>query len=165
MCVSCLRRTGVHSPSSHLLNALGQAFFSIGIRHGRVRDLRQLPRCGNAHPAAAMLSSSSIRVSVVAGLAVFPASCFRWRSGAGPGLAFGDVSANLQQMPAFDSRAAVSSFLLSAAALASMVSLLETCVAYRYTAEALPIARDRVLTAVIFALGLPSALGHGAVPG
>src|SRR5690606_29189293 len=55
-------------------------------------------------------------------------------------------------------------FLLSAAALSSMISLLETCVAYAVRRRGATRVRATVLmTALILVLGLPSALGHGAV--
>jgi NSS family neurotransmitter:Na+ symporter len=149
------------------LNALGQAFFSIGIGMAVFVTYGSYLGAGTRIPAAAMIIVIIDTVfSVVAGLAVFPAVfAFGGDPAAGPGLAFVTFPQILQQMPAGRLIGPLFFFLLSAAALASMVSLLETCVAYAvHRRGAGRMRATAVLTAVIFALGLPSALGHGAVP-
>jgi NSS family neurotransmitter:Na+ symporter len=149
------------------LNALGQAFFSIGIGMAVFVTYGSYLGAGTRIPAAATIIVVIDTVfSVVAGLAVFPAVfAFGGDPAAGPGLAFVTFPQILQQMPAGRIIGPLFFFLLSAAALASMISLLETCVAYAVHRRAAGRIRATVLmTVVIFALGLPSALGHGAVP-
>ena len=149
------------------LNALGQAFFSIGIGMAVFVTYGSYLGAGTRIPAAATIIVVIDTVfSVVAGLAVFPAVfAFGSDPAAGPGLAFVTFPQILQQMPAGRIIGPLFFFLLSAAALASMISLLETCVAYAVHRRAAGRIRSTVLmTVVIFALGLPSALGHGAVP-
>ncbi len=149
------------------LNALGQAFFSIGIGMAVFVTYGSYLGSGTRIPAAAaIIVVIDTLFSVVAGLAVFPAVfAFGGDPAAGPGLAFVTFPQILQQMPAGRVVAPLFFFLLSAAALASMISLLETCVAYaihrRGTGR---LTATVAMTVVIFALGLPSALGHGAVP-
>lgn len=149
------------------LNALGQAFFSIGIGMAVFVTYGGYLGAGTRIPAAALIIVViDTLFSIVAGLAVFPAVfAFGGDPAAGPGLAFVTFPQILQQMPAGRIIGPLFFFLLSAAALSSMISLLETCVAYavhRRSARRIP--ATVLMTAVIFALGLPSALGHGAVP-
>ena len=149
------------------LNALGQAFFSIGIGMAVFVTYGGYLSVGTRIPAAAtIIVVIDTLFSIVAGLAVFPAVfAFGGDPAAGPGLAFVTFPQILQQMPAGRIIGPLFFFLLTAAALASMISLLETCVAYAvHRRGAGRIGATVMMTTVIFALGLPSALGHGAVP-
>lgn len=149
------------------LNALGQAFFSIGIGMAVFVTYGGYLGAGTRIPAAAtIIVVIDTMFSIVAGLAVFPAVfAFDSDPAAGPGLAFVTFPQILQQMPAGRIIGPLFFFLLTAAALASMISLLETCVAYAVHRRGAGRIRATVMmTTVIFALGLPSALGHGAVP-
>jgi NSS family neurotransmitter:Na+ symporter len=148
------------------LNALGQAFFSIGIGMavfvtygGYLRSSVRIPA------AAAIIVIVDTLFSIAAGLAVFPAVfAFGGDPASGPGLAFVAFPQILQQMPAGRIVGPTFFFLLSAAALSSMISLLETCVAYGVRRRgAARVRATALMTALIFVLGLPSALGHGAV--
>jgi len=148
------------------LNALGQAFFSIGIGMavfvtygGYLQSSVRIPA------AAAIIVVMDTLFSIAAGLAVFPAVfAFGGDPASGPGLAFVAFPQILQKMPGGHIVGPTFFFLLTAAALSSMISLLETCIAYAMHRRGVPRARATMLmTALIFLLGLPSALGHGAV--
>jgi NSS family neurotransmitter:Na+ symporter len=148
------------------LNALGQAFFSIGIGMAVfVTYGSYLGPSVRIPAAAAIIVIVDTLFSIVAGLAVFPAVfAFGGDPASGPGLAFVVFPQILQQMPVGHFIGPLFFFLLSAAGLASMISLLETCVAYAmHRRGATRVRATLLMTAIIFILGLPSALGHGAV--
>ena len=148
------------------LNALGQAFFSIGIGMAVFVTYGSYLGAGTRIPAAATIIVVIDTVfSIVAGLAVFPAVfAFGGDPAAGPGLAFVTFPQILQQMPAGRVIGPLFFFLLSAAALASMISLLEACVACAINRGGIGRKSATIaMTVVIFVLGLPAALGHGAV--
>lgn len=148
------------------LNALGQAFFSIGIGMavfvtygGYLQSSVRIPT------AAALIVVLDTLFSVAAGLAIFPAVfAFGGDPASGPGLAFVAFPQILQKMPGGHVIGPVFFFLLAAAGLASMISLLETCVAYAVQRRGVGRrAATALMTLLIFVLGLPSALGHGGV--
>ena len=148
------------------LNALGQAFFSIGIGMAVFVTYGSYLGTATRIPAAAtIIVVIDTLFSLAAGLAVFPAVfAFGGDPAAGPGLAFVTFPQILQQMPAGRVVGPLFFFLLTAAALSSMVSLLETCVAcavHRGGFRRMP--ATMAMTACIFVVGLPAALGHGAV--
>lgn len=149
------------------LSALGQAFFSIGIGMAVFVTYGSYLQSSVRIPAAAtLIVVIDTLFSIAAGLAVFPAVfAFGGNPASGPGLAFIVFPQILQKMPAGHIVGPIFFFLLSAAALASMISLLETCVAYAIRRRGATRGRaTALLTVMIFVLGLPSALGHGAVP-
>jgi NSS family neurotransmitter:Na+ symporter len=146
------------------LNALGQAFFSLGVgmavfvTYGSYvrRDIR-LPAS-----AAAIVAGDTL-FAMVAGLAIFPAVfALGGDPGAGPRLAFITFPQILLEMPAGRWIGIIFFFLLSAAAVTSMISLLEVPVAY--AANRLHYARPAAtwtIAGAIFILGIPSALSYG----
>lgn len=147
------------------LNALGQAFFSIGIGMAVFVTYGSYLQSSVRIPAAAtLIVILDTLFSIAAGLAVFPAVfAFGGDPASGPGLAFVAFPQILQQMPAGHVVGPTFFFLLSAAALSSMISLLETCVAYAVRRrDATRVRATALMTVLIFVLGLPSALGHGA---
>ncbi len=148
------------------LNALGQAFFSIGIGMAVFVTYGSYLQSSVRIPAAAaIIVVMDTLFSIAAGLAVFPAVfAFGGDPASGPGLAFVAFPQILQKMPAGHIIGPTFFFLLSAAALSSMISLLETCVAYGIRRRgATRVRATALMTGLIFVLGLPSALGHGAV--
>jgi len=149
-----------------MLAALGQAFFSIGIGAAVFVTYGGYMRhqFGIATSAGVIVLGDML-FALVAGLAIFPAIFALGGSpAAGPQLAFVVLPQVVQSMPGGAVVAAVFFFLLSAAALTSMVSLLEVPVAVAI--QRLGLGRWRAAAGIglaIAALGLPSALSHGAL--
>ena len=144
--------------------ALGQAFFSLGVGMAVFMTYGSyLPR-GVALPAsAAAVVAGDTLFAVVAGLAVFPGVfAFGLDPTAGPELAFITLPQIFLAMPGGRVVGTLFFLLLTAAALTSMVSLLEVPVAVAMRRLGV---RRRAATAaatvLVFALGLPSALGFG----
>lgn len=148
------------------LNALGQAFFSLGVgmavfvTYGSYlgRDIR-LPG------AAVTIAAGDTLFAMVAGLAIFPAVfALGGDPAAGPRLAFITFPQVLLQMPGGTWIGMIFFLLLTAAALTSMISLLEVPVAV--AVERLGLSRGRaalVISAMVFLLGVPSALSYGVL--
>jgi len=115
--------------------------------------------------AAATVAVGDTAFAMVAGLAIFPAVfALGGDPAAGPRLAFIAFPQVLAQMPGGTWIGVVFFLLLSAAALTSMISLLEVPVAV-VTARA-KMSRPRAalaVTAAIFVLGVPSALSYGVL--
>lgn len=148
------------------LNALGQAFFSLGVgmavfvTYGSYlgRDIR-IPG------AAVTIAAGDTLFAIVAGLAIFPAVfALGGDPAAGPRLAFITFPQVLLQMPGGTWIGVIFFLLLTAAALTSMISLLEVPVAV--AAERLGMSRKRaalVISGGVFLLGVPSALSYGVL--
>ncbi|MCC7427311.1 MAG: sodium-dependent transporter [Alphaproteobacteria bacterium] len=150
------------------LNALGQAFFSLGVGMavfvtygGYLGSQTGIPR------SAATVVIGDTAFALVAGLAVFPAVfALGGDPAAGPRLAFITFPQILLDMPAGRIVGTVFFLLLSAAALTSMISLLEVAVAVLVarTGWSRPRA-TAIVAAALFLLGMPSALGYGTLRG
>lgn len=148
--------------------ALGQAFFSLGvgmavfIAYGSyLSPTTRLP------VGAATVALGDTTFAIVAGLAIFPAVfALGGDPAAGPQLAFITIPQILLETPGGRIVGPVFFFLLSAAALTSMVSLLDAASAV--ARHRLGWSRRRAATLValaIFALGTPSALSYGVLAG
>lgn len=146
--------------------ALGQAFFSLGIgmavfaTYGSYMPHHfSLPRC------AAVTVAGDTLFAVIAGLAIFPGVfAFGVDPAAGPELAFITLPQIFLKMPGGMFIGAVFFFLLSAAALTSMVSLLEVPVAA--VIHRTGVSRRTTtwgMALLIFVLGIPSALSQGVL--
>lgn len=151
-----------------LLAALGQAFFSIGvgmaiyITYGSY--MRQnFPIAGSA----ATIVGGDTLFAIIAGLAIFPVVfALGADPAAGPQLAFITLPQVFLAMPGGALVGPVFFFLLTAAALTSMVSLLEVPVAtavHRFGFRRRPAVL--AIGAAICLLGAPSALSYGALGG
>lgn len=150
------------------LAALGQAFFSLGVGMAVMVTYASYMQRGHKIPRSAVfIVSGDTLFAVVAGLAIFPTVfAFGMNPAAGPELAFITLPQIFLQMPAGYIVGPVFFLLLVAAALTSMVSLLEVPVAFavhrlgveRRTATA-------VIGAVIYFIGIPSSLSYGALKG
>lgn len=147
-----------------LVAAVGQAFFSIGI--GMAVFITYASYLGPAtrlpRSAVAIVAGDTL-FAVVAGLAIFPAVfAFGMDPSAGPELAFITLPQIFLAMPGGKFVGAVFFGLLVAAAVTSMVSLLEVpvaCIVHRTR-----IVRRRAVALIGFAafvLGIPSALSFG----
>jgi NSS family neurotransmitter:Na+ symporter len=151
-----------------ILAALGQAFFSIGVgmavyvTYGAyMRQEHQVVR------AAIVIVAADTLFAVIAGLAIFPAVfAMGGDPAAGPELAFITLPQIFLAMPAGRLIGAVFFFLLSAAALTSMISLLEVPVAAVMHRWRIPRTAAVALTGGAICLaGLPAALGYGLLAG
>lgn len=150
-------------PSIYLA-ALGQAFFSIGIGMAVFVTYGGYLTGGIRIPGATVaIVVVDTLFSIAAGLAVFPAVfAFGLDPASGPRLAFVIFPEILQQMPLGRIIGPLFFFLLSAAALASMISLLEAPVAYAVHRRGMSRSRATTIAAVaVFIGGMPSALSYG----
>jgi NSS family neurotransmitter:Na+ symporter len=144
--------------------ALGQAFFSLGVGMAVFATYGSYMPPGFSLPACAALTVTGDTVfAVVAGLAIFPGVfAFGVDPAAGPELAFITLPQIFLKMPGGLVIGAVFFFLLSAAALTSMVSLLEVPVAA--VLHRTRLGRRRTawgMGLLVFLIGMPSALGFG----
>lgn len=118
--------------SNSILEALGQAFFSLSIGMGTlitygsyIRKSENLPK------SAVIVSFSDTLVAVLAGVAIFPAVfAFGIAPGSGPELVFKTLPMIFQQMTGGMVFAALFFILLLVAALTSSISILEVVVVY-----------------------------------
>ena len=122
-----------------------------------------MPRSFRLPRSAVAIAIGDSCFAIVAGLAVFPAVfSFGIDPTSGPELAFITLPQIFLQMPGGVLLGAAFFFLLSAAALTSMVSLLEVPVAM--LVQRLAVSRRRataLVGATALVLGLPSALSFG----
>lgn len=149
-----------------ILAALGQAFFSIGIgmavyvTYGSY--MRQEHRVLRS---AVVIVVADTTFAIVAGLAIFPAIfAMGGDPAAGPELAFITLPQIFLTMPAGRWVGAIFFFLLAAAALTSMISLLEVPVAavmHRWRVHRT--AAVAMTAGAILLAGLPSALSYGVL--
>lgn len=146
------------------LAAMGQAFFSLGvgmalfITYGSYLSRKsRLP-----HGALAIVAGDSL-LAIVAGVAIFGAVFAAGMDpAAGPELAFITLPQTFLSMPGGVAVGAMFFLLLSAAALTSMVSMLEVAVAY--WSRVLGLGRTPVASGVgliSFCIGVPASLGFG----
>jgi neurotransmitter:Na+ symporter, NSS family len=149
---------------SVLVAAVGQAFFSIGV--GMAVFITYASYLGPAtrlpRSAVAIVAGDTL-FAVVAGLAIFPAVfAFGMDPRAGPELAFITLPQIFLAMPGGKFVGAVFFGLLVAAAMTSMVSLLEVPVACLVHRTRMGRRRAVALIGTIaFVLGIPSALSFG----
>jgi neurotransmitter:Na+ symporter, NSS family len=148
------------------LAALGQAFFSLGVGMAVMVTYGSYMQRQHRIPASAgLIVGGDTLFAIVAGLAIFPTVfAFGMNPAAGPELAFITLPQIFLQMPGGMIVGPVFFFLLVAAAMTSMVSLLEVPVAFAI--HRLPVTRRMasiVIGLAIFVLGIPSALSYGAL--
>lgn len=146
------------------LNALGQAFFSLGVGMAVfITYAGYLDRRTSIPRAALAVAAGDTAFAIVAGLAIFPAVfAFGGDPAAGPRLAFITLPQVFVQMPGGIVIGLVFFLLLVAAALTSMMSLLEVPVSV--LVHRWQLSRARAVTIVslaVFLAGLPSALSYG----
>lgn len=146
--------------------AFGQAFFSLSVGFGvLVTYGSYLDRKDDITQSAVLITVADLAVALLAGLVIFPVVfSFGLEPAAGAELAFTTLPAAFEQMPGGRLLAPAFFALLFAAALTSSVAMLEVNVAA--VAERTRLTRRQstaVLTALVIALGLPSALSYSAV--
>lgn len=155
--------SALRSPSVYL-GALGQAFFSIGIGMaifitygGYLAPEQPIPS------AAGTIALGDTVVAVLAGCAIFPAVfAFGLDPAAGPQLVFVTLPQIFLAMPFGRLVGSLFFLLLIAAALTSMISLLEASVALAIRVLGLPRwSAAMALGILIFTAGIPAAAGFG----
>lgn len=155
-----LRDPGVYAA------ALGQAFFTLGMGMAFfVTYGSYMPRTFSIPASAGIVAAGDTLFALIAGLAIFPAVfALGGNPAAGPELAFITLPQVFLKMPAGTIIGAVFFLLLATAAITSMVALLEISVAAM--TRRLRLSRQRataVMGAVVFLIGLPSALSFGVL--
>lgn len=153
--------------SKTLLAALGQAFFSLSLGMGAMITYGSyITKKVSLPQSAATVTFLDTAIAFLAGFVIFPTVfAFGIEPGAGPGLTFITLPSVFAMMPGGQIWSAMFFLLLFIAALTSAISLLEVVVAYVTDAQGWPRHKaSLVIGAVIFLLGIPSALSNGAVP-
>ncbi|MEL7587025.1 MAG: sodium-dependent transporter [Prolixibacteraceae bacterium] len=142
--------------SEAVLVALGQAFFSLSLGMGTLITYGSYIAKNNNLPQTALsVSMADTAISVLAGIAIFPAVfAFGIEPSSGPGLVFITLPNVFQQMPGGYFFSVLFFILLALAALTSSISILEVVVAYFH--EELKMKRN---LATVFATLLTTLLG------
>ena len=154
---------------STLFSALSQAFFSLSLGMGAIITYGSyFSKSDSIVSSAALVTTTDMLIAFLSGLLVFPLVFFQGiEPTQGPGLVFVTMPAIFQEMGTAIGPLVGGTFflLLCFAALTSTVSLLEVPVAYLKDEFRLRRgAAVALLAGVIFLLGLPSMLAHGATP-
>lgn len=149
-----------------ILDALGQAFFSLSLGMGAMITYGSyLSKRDNVATSAVCVSFFDTLIAVMAGLLIFPALFAAGMDpAAGPGLVFEVLPVIFAGLPGGTLIGAAFFLLLSVAALTSTISLLEVVTAYLVDEK--HILRRRavwIVAGLASALGIPSALSLGAV--
>jgi neurotransmitter:Na+ symporter, NSS family len=155
------------SPDVYLA-ATGQAFFSLGVGMAIfITYGSYLSRQQSIPAATGVIVVGDTLFAVIAGVAIFPAVfAFGLNPAAGPKLAFITLPQLFLVMPGGGAIGPLFFFLLTAAALTSMVSILEVPVAYAMRRWGMGRRTAAVgIGAVIFIVGIPAALGYGVLDG
>jgi neurotransmitter:Na+ symporter, NSS family len=147
-----------------ILQALGQAFFSLSIGMGTLITYGSyIKKKENLSTTAFAVSAADTLIAILAGVAILPAVfAFGIDADAGPGLVFITLPNIFQQMPGGYFWALLFFILLAVAALTSTVSILEVVVAY--LTEELNISRKLstvVATFTVSILGVLCTLSQG----
>ena len=149
-----------------LLDALGQAFFSLSLGMGAMITYGSyLSKRDNIVTSGLCVSFFDTLIAVMAGLLIFPALFANGMDPAGgTGLVFEVLPVIFAKLPGGALIGAAFFLLLAVAALTSTISLLE--VATAYLVDEKHILRRRavwIVAAIALVLGIPSALSLGAV--
>ncbi|GAB4141352.1 MAG: sodium-dependent transporter [Sphingomonadales bacterium] len=144
-----------------LLQALGQAFFSLSLAMGAIMTYgAYVPENVSLPRSALVIASADTAVALLAGLAIFPIVFhYGLDLAAGPGLIFETLPIAFGQMPGGRFVGTAFFVLLSIAALTSSISLLEPMVSWLEEHRGMPRAGSAVgAGAVAFVLGLGTVL-------
>jgi NSS family neurotransmitter:Na+ symporter len=154
-----------------VLIALGHAFFTLSLGMGAMITYGSyLKRDDNIFASSVWITGLDTLVSIMSCLMIFPAVfAMGFEPGEGPGLVFQVVPAVFHRLPAGPFWGVLFFVLLSVAALASGISLLEVVTAWLVDERRWPRRRAAVLMgALIFALGCLTAVSlddWSALPG
>lgn len=152
--------------TSTILEALGQAFFSLSIGMGTLITYASYFRKNdNMGTTALSVAIADSLIAVLAGIAIFPAVfAFGIAPGSGEGLVYITLPNIFQQMAGGYFFSLLFFILLAVAALTSTISVLEVIVAY--FVEELKMSRKRatwLATLSVSVLGVMCALSWGAM--
>ena len=147
--------------SDTLLQAMGQAFFSLSLGMGSIMAYgAYMPKDQQVVNSSFTVASLDTLIAMLAGLAIFPIIfAFNLEPNSGPGLVFVSMLSAFNQMQFGQLIGPLFFILLSVAALSSSISLLEPGVAY--LAEEGILSRKRsaeIISFFIWILGIGSVL-------
>tara|TARA_X000000950_G_scaffold94141_1_gene118583 strand:- start:397 stop:1740 length:1344 start_codon:yes stop_codon:yes gene_type:complete len=147
--------------SETLLQAMGQAFFSLSLGMGSIMAYgAYMPKDQKVINTSFTVGSLDTLIAMLAGLAIFPIIfAFNLEPNSGPGLVFISILSAFNQMQFGQIIGPLFFMLLSIAALSSSISLLEPGVAYLAEEDILSRKRSaQVISIFIWILGIGSAL-------
>ena len=152
--------------SATVLEALGQAFFSLSLGMGTMITYGSyIGKKENLQSTALEVSIADTLVAILAGVAIFPAVfAFKIEPSAGPGLVFMTLPGIFEQMPGGYIFGLLFFLLLVVAALTSSISVLEVVVAY--VSEELNFNRKKATLLAslgIMILGVMATLSFGTM--
>jgi len=151
---------------SVLLSALGLAFFKLSLGMGTMTTYGSyLPDETRIVPNAARVALADTLVSLLAGLAIFPAVfAFGGTPAGGPGLLFNTIPLVFSKMPMGGLFTALFFVLAAIATIGAMVSLIEVPVAWLVEKGHVRRPVAAVLTGLtMLALGIPATLSQSPV--
>ena len=146
--------------SDTLLQAMGQAFFSLSLGMGSIMAYgAYMPKNQNVMNSSFAVASLDTLIAILAGLAIFPIIfAFNLEPNSGPGLVFVSMLSAFNQMQFGQLIGPLFFILLSVAALSSSISLLEPGVAYLSEEGVLSRKSSAIIISIfIWILGLGSA--------
>ena len=147
--------------SDTLLQAMGQAFFSLSLGMGSIMAYgAYMPKDQKVVSTSFTVASLDTLIAILAGLAIFPIIfAFNLEPNSGPGLVFVSMLSAFNQMQFGQFIGPLFFILLSVAALSSSISLLEPGVAYLSEENILSRRRSaEIISFFVWILGLGSAL-------
>ena len=147
--------------SDTLLQAMGQAFFSLSLGMGSIMAYgAYMPKDQKVVGSSFTVASLDTLIAMLAGLAIFPIIfAFNLEPNSGPGLVFVSMLSAFNQMQFGQFIGPMFFILLSVAALSSSISLLEPGVAYLSEEGILSRKRSaEIISFFIWVLGIGSAL-------
>jgi len=146
-----------------LLAALGLSFFKLSLGMGTMTTYGSyLPDSTRIVPNATKVALADTLVSLLAGLAIFPAVfAFGGTPAGGPGLLFNTIPLIFSKMPLGGLFTMVFFVLTAIATIGAMVSILEVPVAWLIEKGHLRRRTAAIITgALMFALGVPATLSQ-----
>ncbi len=152
--------------ASVLLSALGLAFFKLSLGMGTMTTYGSyMPDQTRIVPNATRVALADTLVSLLAGLAIFPAVfAFGGTPAGGPGLLFNTIPLVFAQMPLGGLFTALFFVLAAIATIGAMVSLMEVPVAFFVEKGHVRRPAAAVITGgTMFALGVLATLSQGPV--
>lgn len=147
--------------SDTLLQAMGQAFFSLGLGMGSIMAYgAYMAKDQDIFSNSTSVASLDTMVAIIAGIAIFPIIfAFNLEPNSGPGLVFVSMLSAFNQMHFGYIIGPLFFILLSIAALSSSISLLEPGVAYLSEEDILSRKKSAaMISSVAWVLGIGSAL-------
>ena len=147
--------------SDTLLQAMGQAFFSLSLGMGSIMAYgAYMPKDQKVVSTSFTVASLDTLIAILAGLAIFPIIfAFNLEPNSGPGLVFVSMLSAFNQMQFGQFIGPLFFILLSVAALSSSISLLEPGVAYLSEENILSRRRSaEIISFFVWFLGIGSVL-------